>query len=57
MKLTIYESLTVRILLRDAIEEYEKRIKLFNGDTDKDMDYFVYYNLRIEELQKILLKL
>ena len=57
MKLTIIENLTVRILLRDAIEDYQERAKLFNGDTDKDMDYFVYYNLRIEELQKILLKL
>jgi hypothetical protein len=57
MKLTIIENLTVRILLRDAIEDYQERAKLFNGDTDKDMDYFLYYNLRIEELQEILLKL
>ena len=57
MKLTIIETVTIRVLLKDTIEEYQERAKLFNGDTEKDMDYVLYYNLRIEELQKILLKL
>jgi hypothetical protein len=57
MKLTIYEIITIKLLIRSTIEEYQERIKLFNADKEDDIDFILYYNLRIEELQEILLKL
>ena len=57
MKLTIYEIITIKLLIRSTIEDYEERIKLFNADKEDDIDFILYYNLRIEELQEILLKL
>ena len=57
MKLTIYEIITIKLSIRDAIEDYQERIKLFNADKEDDIDFILYYNLRIEELQEILLKL
>tara|TARA_R110000782_G_C14571730_1_gene387468 strand:- start:135 stop:308 length:174 start_codon:yes stop_codon:yes gene_type:complete len=57
MKLTIIETVTIRVLLKDSIEDYEQRIQLFNGDTETDMDYVMYYNIKIKELQEILQKL
>ena len=57
MKLTIIETVTIRVLLKDTIEDYQERAKLFNGDTEKDMDYVLYYNIKINELQEILQKL
>ena len=57
MKLTIYEIITIKLSIRDAIEDYQERIKLFNADKEDDIDFILYYNLRIEELQEILQKL
>ena len=57
MKLTIYEIITIKLLIRSTIEDYEERIKLFNADKEDDIDFILYYNLRIEELQEILQKL
>lgn len=57
MKLTIYEIITIKLLIRGTIEDYQERIKLFNADKEDDIDFILYYNLRIEELQEILQKL
>ena len=57
MKLTIIETVAIRVLLKDTIEDYEQRIRLFNGDTEKDMDYVLYFTMRIKELQEIYNKI
>ena len=56
-KLTVYEMIVIRVMILDKIDEYKERANIMNGDIDDDMDYNEYYQLKIEELQKIYNKL
>ena len=44
-------------MILDKIDEYKQRSISMNGDIDEDMDYDLYYNQRINELQDIYQKL
>ena len=57
MKLTIAESVTIRVLLKDSIQDYKERAKLFSTDLDDDLDYLMYFTMRIKELQEIYNKI
>ncbi len=56
-KLTVYEMIVLRVMILDKIDEYKERANIMNGDIDEDMDYDLYYNQRINELQEIYNKL
>lgn len=57
MKLTIAESVTIRVLLKDSIQDYKERAKLFSTDLDDDLDYLMYFTMRIKELKEIYNKI
>lgn len=56
-KLTIYEMIVIRVMILDKIDEYKERANIMNGDIDDDMDYDLYYEMKINELQEIYNKL
>lgn len=56
-KLTVYEMIVLRVIILDKIDEYKERANIMNGEIDEDMDYDLYYNQRINELQEIYNKL
>jgi hypothetical protein len=56
-KLTIYEMIVIRVMILDKIDEYKERANMMNGDIDDDMDYDLYYEMKINELQEIYNKL
>ena len=56
-KLTIYEMIVIRVMILDKIDEYKERANMMNGDIDDDMDYHLYYEMKINELQEIYNKL
>ena len=57
IKLSVYEVIVIRVMILDKIDEYKQRSISMNGDIDEDMDYDLYYNQRINELQDIYNKL
>lgn len=57
IKLSVYEVIVIRVMILDKIDEYKQRSISMNGDIDDDMDYDLYYNQRINELQDIYQKL
>jgi hypothetical protein len=57
IKLSVYEVIVIRVMILDKIDEYKQRSISMNGDIDEDMDYDLYYNQRINELQDIYQKL
>jgi len=56
-KLTVYEMIVIRVMILDKIDEYKERANIMNGDIDDDMDYDLYYEMKINELQDIYNKL
>ena len=56
-KLTIYEMIVIRVMILDKIDEYKERANIMNGEIDDDMDYDLYYEMKINELQEIYNKL
>ena len=56
-KLTVYEMIVIRVMILDKIDEYKERANIMNGDIDDDMDYDLYYEMKINELQEIYNKL
>ena len=52
-KLTVYEMIVIRVMILDKIDEYKERANIMNGDIDDDMDYDLYYEMKINELQDI----
>ena len=56
-KLTIYEMIVIRVMILDKIDEYKQRAISMNREIDEDMDYDLYYDQRINELQEIYNKL
>jgi len=56
-ELTIYDKIELRLLLSDAIQEYQDIIKENKADSEPDFDYGMYYKARIIELEKIKNKL
>ena len=57
IKLSVYEVIVIRVMILDKIDEYKQRSILMNGDIDDDMDYDLYYEMKINELQEIYNKL
>lgn len=57
IKLSVYELIVLRVMILDKIDEYKQRAISMNRDIDEDMDYDLYYNQRINELQEIYNKL
>ncbi len=56
-ELTIYDKIELRLLVSDAIKEYQNIIKENKADSEPDFDYGMYYKARIIELEKIKNKL
>ncbi len=52
-KLTVYEMIVIRVMILDKIDEYKERANIMNGDIDDDMDYDLYYEMKINELKDI----
>ena len=57
IKLSVYEVIVLRVMILDKIDEYKERANMMNGDIDDDMDYHLYYEMKINELQEIYNKL
>ena len=57
IKLSVYELIVLRVMILDKIDEYKERANMMNGDIDDDMDYDLYYEMKINELQEIYNKL
>ena len=55
--LNMVEIITLRVLIKDSIDQYEKLIPLFSFDIEEDFDYLMYYTLKINELKELLEKL
>ena len=57
IKLNVYEVIVLRVMILDKIDEYKQRAISMNREIDEDMNYDLYYNQRINELQEIYNKL
>ena len=57
IKLSVYEVIVLRVMILDKIDEYKQRAISMNREIDEDMDYDLYYDQRINELQEIYNKL
>ena len=57
IKLSVYEVIVIRVMILDKIDEYKQQSILMKSDIDDDMDYDLYYEMKINELQDIYNKL